>query len=141
MKKYVMEIVMDFMMPVGYIYIQLPHAKPPQEVWPGLNLEWKNISPNYSDVFFRVEGNKTAHFGQLQGDTSPRLKAVKYEWMDEMQSRPDHITIQANGQMSSPLYTGRGVLNVNWWNTLKFQVSSDEVRPRNMAIRIWERIK
>lgn len=55
------------------------------------------------------------------------------------------ITISANGDWSSPLWTGgdtyctTGTTNC-YWSTL-YKASSGEVRPRNQAVQIWKRIE
>ncbi|KAH9399995.1 hypothetical protein TYRP_001549 [Tyrophagus putrescentiae] len=51
--------------PIGFIYVQLPKEKSPQEIWSS-ELKWTDISTTYESIFFRVAGNQAAAFGTVQ---------------------------------------------------------------------------
>ncbi|KAH9387554.1 hypothetical protein TYRP_008743, partial [Tyrophagus putrescentiae] len=64
--------------PIGFIYVQLPQEKAPQEIWP--SLVFTDISSAYDSAFFRVVGNKgAAAFGTEQQQQSPAIDEIKYE--------------------------------------------------------------
>lgn len=119
--------------PVGFTYVQLPKDKPPQEIWP--QLKWQDVSAAYAGVFFRVNGGGASTFGQVQGQSIPTMH-IQTVWG-----------------------AGPGVDSVDsyfhfdkwsdWFQTgdhkpqeprrARFSWMSEELRPRNMAIRIWKR--
>jgi len=119
--------------PIGFIYVQLPNEKSPTEIWPWMT--WNDMSSAYAGVFFRVTGGESASFGQVQEDNAPRLVEV------------DSNYFSMGMKQSSPLKTPKGGWS-DWIYSggqdgssrhLRFQISDGEVRPRNMAIRIWKR--
>ena len=130
--------------PIGFIYVQFPNEKSPTEIWP--RMTWNDVSSAYAGVFFRVVGGEAASFGQVQEDNAPRL--------DEFNSNFDYI-INKQGQTSlfnqtipkggwsGWSYTGYSKFGDDWkyYSSMmsRFHVSGGEVRPRNMAIRIWKR--
>lgn len=46
--------------PIGFIYVQLPHQSEPNEIWS--NVKWQEVTSQYANLFFRVEGDKTKKF-------------------------------------------------------------------------------
>lgn len=118
--------------PIGYVYIQLSYQLPPTDLWP--NIMWKDVSAMYAGLFFRVKGGTAAEFGETQLENSPRLTSVKYE--QGYDGNP--VTIAANGSWSARIYSGSDK-GAHWG--LRFIVSDGEVRPRNQAVRVWQRIK
>jgi len=60
----------EYVVPIGFIYIQLPLQQTPQTIWP--NCSWSDISAEYSGLFFRP----------LSGNSS-RLEVNRYPvWLD-----------------------------------------------------------
>jgi hypothetical protein len=116
--------------PVDFIYVQLPNQKSPSQIWPWM--EWKDITSSYEGLFFRAYGGGSASFGQVQEENSPRLVAMKMEqgsWYNE-------INVEANNQYSPRIHSN--AYGDEW--AMRVKVSSGEVRPRNTAIKIWQRI-
>jgi hypothetical protein len=117
--------------PIGFIYVQLPNEKSPTEIWPWMT--WKDITSAYAGLFFRAEGGGSEKFGNVQGDDSPRLISVK----DDVTECKRSVQNIVPGTWSSPIASGKdgcdSILG------LQFLLSSVEVRPRNMAIRVWKR--
>lgn len=132
--QYLQSTVMNIIknpLPVDFIYVQLPDQKSPLDIWPWM--EWKDITSSYAGLFFRAYGGGSAGFGQVQEGNAPRLDAVKMEegyWVDQMD-------VAADGQYSGIIHAN-GDGDNNWG--IRFRVSSGEVRPRNTAIKIWQRI-
>ncbi|KAJ6220211.1 hypothetical protein RDWZM_006023 [Blomia tropicalis] len=119
--------------PINFTYTQLPNQPYPKSLWP--TVEWKDVTSEYSGLFFRAEGNNSAAFGVMQEENAPRLKNVDW-WIPGYQYRNHIIPLQKNS-WSQPLWVGgRGSSEI----VIDFYVSGGEVRPRNMAIRIWKRI-
>ncbi|QQO10097.1 hypothetical protein [Breznakiella homolactica] len=58
--------------PVGFIYIRLPGAKTPYELWDMKPEQWDNISRHFPNVFFRVEDS-----GNDKNTTRPYASVFK----------------------------------------------------------------
>ena len=135
--------------PIGFIYVQLPQEKAPQEIWP--SLVFTDISSAYDSAFFRVVGNKgAAAFGTEQQQQSPAIDEIKYE---DCQQNPTNLcaTNKFNSTGDDKLKPGwsQNIVSANGFNTagapsrflatLKFHTTTGEVRPRNFAIKVWKR--
>lgn len=46
------QTVLNALMPIGYVYVQYPQTKSPEELWPGFTWQVKD----YSGAFFRASG-------------------------------------------------------------------------------------
>lgn len=141
-EKQIVDLKQSFI-PIGFLYTQLPREKSPTEIWPWM--KWTDVSATYANVFFRVTGDQTSPFGQIQSDASPRLVQVQHEfdhYGDKGHVERFHIDLAPNGEWSELVSLGRSpnkVDNNDCSEFLKFKISKNEVRPRNMAIRIWKR--
>lgn len=129
------------LLPVGFIYAQLPNEDGPAKIWPWAT--WQDVSATYKGVFFRILGENSAAFGETQEEASPRLTRVERIYKQGESHRND-IEIVKNSA-SDWIYTGDDVKtgsgnNVNHTISIRFITSGEEVRPRNMAIRVWKRI-
>jgi len=118
--------------PIGFIYVQLPSQPEPKTLWP--IVEWKDVTPDYAGLFFRAEGGGAAAFGETQSDNSPRLTDIEFKY-DKQVGNVSPLSI-VPGTWSSYIFSGKFESPVA---SLRFMVSSVEVRPRNKAIRIWKR--
>jgi hypothetical protein len=102
-------------------------------------VEWKDVTSEYAGVFFRAEGGRSAAFGTIQEEGCPQLTSVKTNWgeykdeNDNWKKIPE-INIIPN-QWSKFITTGSDKSTY----LISFRSNSSEVRPRNMAIRIWKR--
>lgn len=121
--------------PVGFTYVQLPREKAPQEIWP--QMEWEDVSADYAGVFFRAVGGNAAEFGELQEENSPRLDRVQGTATGPFNTE---VEITADG-VYSPVVDAYGQTSETNRVGLRFRVTATEVRPRNMAVRIWKRIR
>ena len=123
--------------PIGFTYVQLPNEKPPNETWPWMT--WNDVSSTYENVFFRVTGGKAAVFGQVQEENAPRIIEVNTLYEGSIANRNQHSyennTI-SKGEWSGWVYTGSSSGTSRY---TRFYMTGGEVRPRNMAIRIWKR--
>jgi hypothetical protein len=120
--------------PVGFIYIQINGQQSPNQLWS--SFEWEDVSAEYGGLFFRVSGNGSAPFGTIQEGSAPRLVAVqKTASTGCTASCPVH----ADNEWSQNVAI-TGAYSENSYRSLQFKVSSDEVRPKNQAIRVWKRI-
>ena len=122
--------------PIGFIYVQLSGQKDPQTLWP--NTQWNNVSPNYAGLFFRAEGGNARSFGTIQEELTKAI-SVKSEY------KPSNYEYDVEHAITSTydskfLFTGSYFANPNYFS-LNFRHSTDEIRPRNQAIRIWIRVK
>ncbi len=153
--------------PLGFIYVQLPKEKGPQEIWSSAELKWTDISSTYESTFFRVAGSKAAAFGTVQEELSPFIDKVSYEnceytnfygetqcdeskmfpseknttldrkspssWSGRVITAHRYYSNLFNGQLPSDNRTSE------WTGAIKFHSVGGEVRPRNMAVKVWKR--
>lgn len=124
-----------FIVPIGFIYAQLPGQPEPSRQWP--LVEWTEITEQYAGLFFRAAGEGAAEFGSIQEENIPRLTNVNGRLV--LTSSMASVTVPADGGVSSTVSAGATGGNSHWG--LSFTVSAGEVRPRNTATRIWMRIK
>ena len=129
--------------PIGFTYVQFPKEKDPGDLWPWMI--WKDVTSDYAGVFFRAGGGDAAPFGQVQQGDSPRL--VKVETSDAFEGMKVAPTGPAVGYLQSLSIPLNGA--TDWTDTgsnsgagryIKFETSGTEVRPKNMAIKVWRRI-
>lgn len=121
--------------PIGFTYVQLPKEEAPENIWPWMI--WKDVSAIYEGVFFRAAGaGDAAAFGQIQEGNSNQVDKVETRY-------GQHYKIDAEasftkGKWSDWLYSGgnEGTYHYSW----RLHLAPGEIRPRNMALRIWKRI-
>lgn len=132
-----LETLQNNPVPVGFIYVQLPNQPEPYLLWDTVN--WIDVTSEYAGLFFRVLGGGSQQFGVTQAANSPRLTHVNHLTMTGIR---ELVTISADDRFSDPITSGPvappGIPTTNYWG-LRFSQSSDEVRPRNTAVRIWKR--
>lgn len=121
--------------PLGFVYVQLPEQQPPTLLWP--QLIWTDVTATYAGLFFRAEGGNAAPFGQVQEDSTKRLLQVEHIGNGAHNSP---ITIPFDGSWSQTIHTGVYFnAPVNFYYGTRFRLSTDEVRPRNQAVKVWQR--
>jgi predicted nucleic acid-binding Zn-ribbon protein len=122
--------------PISFIYVQLPNEESPAEIWSSLT--WNDVSSAYAGVFFRVLGGEAASFGQVQEDNAPRLHRVYRRIISRNCSY--NVLLPKDGKSKS-IYTGHACNGdaYNQSSHINFEMLGGEVRPRNMAIRVWKR--
>jgi len=130
------ELKQNAQIPIGFTYVQLPGEKAPTEMWSSGVMQWKDVSVTYADVFFRVEGTNSATFGRTQEENAPRLSHVEYSDSECANRFSTEIT---PGKESDWIATGVHTSGQNKCENLRFTLSGGEVRPRNMAVRVWKR--
>ncbi|OXA41984.1 Macrophage mannose receptor 1 [Folsomia candida] len=125
----------DNPVPLGFIYVQLPLHPSPQTLWP--NLHWRNVSSSYAGLFFRAEGGTASAFGVIQSESSNRLGNL--ESSSSSIGDSTSITVPSKG-WSEFVRTGYGLYPYVKYQGIRVQNTGNETFPRNMAMRIWERI-
>jgi hypothetical protein len=142
--------------PCGTIYTQLPLKKEPGELWPPSS-NWRDVTIEYSGLFFRALGSPnittslanekhtSGAFGLSQEGSCPSL--VKVESCTNLSpcsqavSHASSANIFPNNNPSEGVFTSWSQSQCCYHNHgLKFTVSDDEVRPANIAIKLWEKI-
>ncbi len=85
-------------LPLGFIYVQLPGEKEPNELWPSdfSHYQWTDVSESYDSLFFRVAGKRAAPFGSVQeqqqiGLMSKFIDGIKRERCQLNSDRSDCI--------------------------------------------------
>lgn len=132
--------------PVGFIYFQLRGQLTPDQLFKTSG-KWQDISSTYSGEFFRAVGMYSGNFGSVQNAGLPNIEGLleigqisteggspggcfyfergamtQYVVAKDTRNETD-IRLVFDAKRSSPIY-GR----------------SNEVTPRNSAIRIWKKI-
>ena len=126
--------------PIGFTYVQLPKDKPPSELWPSMT--WADVSKDYEGVFFRVVGGDAASFGQLQQGNAPRLGTIHStlhgkDDINTYRGSPYNLTIPMSG-WSDGIFTG-SYTGANYYYMNFKLTDTGEVRPKNMAIKVYKR--
>ena len=138
MKKFKKETLI--VIPIGFTYFQLPKDKAPSELWP--SMIWSDKSSEYEGVFFRVVGGGANSFGVVQQENAPRLEMVHTGTVDHKiktvyGNYDNNVSIPVTG-WSDDLWTGGDTGNTFFVNFKHTDTS--EVRPKNMAIKVYKRI-
>ena len=123
--------------PIGFIYFQLANQSEPRKLWP--NTEWKSVTSQYSGLFFRAEGQDSASFGQIQEQQTQSFEVESEKYVGKQDSLGP-IKIEASFN-ALPIWTGNRPDAGGKSLGLKIKHNQEEIRPRNQAIRIWQRIK
>ncbi len=138
----IIETMLRNPVPLGFIYVQLPKENSPLEIWPWMS--WTDISPSFNGVFFRVASGNAASFGTVQEDFSPYIDEIKHNFgssINPSSSETDDAKISRNGGwtgdvLAAVLKEGSGSY---YHGYLNFHTATGEVRPRNMAVKVWKR--
>jgi hypothetical protein len=126
--------------PIGFIYVQLPNEKSPTEIWSWMT--WNDVSSTYAGVFFRVSGGEAASFGQVQDEYIPRITSTHFNttWSKESKCKSSiDLTKSGSDCIQTGYFKAQDGTYIDATSGLTINVSSGEVRPRNMAIRVWKR--
>lgn len=135
----------DMLVPVGYIYEQLPGMPDPYQLYAKNGTQiWELLE--YNGAFFRAEGGLAAAF---QG---PEAEDALVPQAHALQSHT-HTHISSNGTASGNGATGNSTMwmtysNPNTWNLIVPGFEDDdydkrigvETRPDNMTTRVWKRV-
>ena len=145
--------------PIGFIYVQLPGEAAPEDIFHVSKFKWTDISETYKGVFFRVVGNGSAPFGAgvVQTQAAPHLDQVVNRWCyigknygcdfhdhhDSVSKEVrEAIKLNESGWADFPVWLSRRNI-VEMGNRtgeyLEFHNSGGEVRPRNVAVKVWKR--
>lgn len=116
--------------------MQYPFEPEPAEVWNCSKGQWQDISSQYSDLFFRVSGVNTSSWGTVQEDLIPHLYQVRHLRCSGKDgggcAAAKDLKVPMRGESKFIKMDRTGDNDLSFWN------SGDEVRPRNMAIKIWK---
>ena len=126
----------DAIIPLGFIYTQLPWQKSPIELWP--QWKWQEVTSKYAGLFFRAMGGDSAAFEIKQNDNAPRLVSVMQHYNIYELGINQNMTLNINEESKNMFTSYDG--SDNRPNSLSFHISGGEVRPNNMAIKLWTRI-
>ena len=136
-------------LPVGFVYWQLPGKKAPGDMFAGT---WTNISSQFAGLFFRAEGgNANAFDGGAQEDKIRNITGeVTIGNATPLAINPANgvfdVTAGPVGVISTTTFeaekailhfdSNNGELTVN---PMAGHADGPEIRPVNTTIRIWER--
>jgi len=124
------------LVPVGFIYVQLPFHQSPELLWPAVT--WKNVTAEYAGLFFRAGGGTAADFGEIQEESDNRLITVRSG--TALEQAPLAVSVPTAG-ISEFVFAGySSMATVDNHEIMSFENSGGETRPRNAAVLVWERI-
>lgn len=134
------------LVPIGFIYVQFPDQRTPQELFTGGTAVWSDITVEYAGLFFRAEGGSSEQFeAGEQTQSSPKItEASMVGNMNSLIGTSGTITLPL-GNWSNYLWSGHytSFYASNYYDkfySMRFFTSGDEVRPKNVSIKIWKRI-
>ena len=141
--------------------MQLPDTQEPTTLWP--SAQWKDVSEQYAGLFFRVLGNGSQHFDSVQNEGYKKLELFSIEEdIKPFNSIPHYDTNIKYGHeynhIIEPIIP-KGIFNkrnpwiLHQFDSLrskqnkdfhyyyfKIKFNDNEVRPKNTAIKVWQRI-
>lgn len=121
--------------PIGFVYLQLPYQSEPKSIWP--DCVWTDVSQSYAGDFIRVVGGSSNNFGDEQESSAPRLEQV--ECVKDAVNKWMSSSVPSDGTWSEAVSMGWRTSGDNW-RGLRFRMSAAEVRPKNQAIKVWQRL-
>ena len=127
----------ESLIPIGFLYTQLPEQSSPQQLWP--SLQWTEVTQSYAGLFFRAAGGSASSYGSLQSASSPHLTQIIQHANDHGFQIGNYRNHLEQGIETKRFYTGSSAMGSYY--SLSFKISNDEVRPINKAIRIWKRTR
>ena len=101
-------------------------------------MTWEEVSSYYSGVFFRVVGGNATKFGEIQEDNVPHVVGVNTGYAGKISGNRTDNNILPIGNWSDWSYTGASEGTTRY---TRFRTSGGEVRPKNMAVRVWKSIE
>ena len=122
--------------PINFLYTQLPNQSLPEQIWP--QFQWKDVTQQYSGLFFRAEGEGSEKFGTIQSSNQSWISnSITYGCK---LNEGGHDCVSGYGVMKKNQWSDN--VNVNHYSHyLHFFTTDGEVRPKNTAIKIWIRVK
>lgn len=128
------------LIPPGFIYVQLPGEASPGTLW--TEVKWTDVSKDFAGVFFRVEGGGASAFGAgVQAENAAGgIGSIAVENYSYDVHANATVALKA-GQWSPRIFTGTAnpnepaIFQYSW----KVLPTGGEVRPRNVAIKVWKR--
>ncbi|XP_074594318.1 uncharacterized protein LOC141849756 [Brevipalpus obovatus] len=125
------------LIPIGFIYIQLPHQSTPALLWPWA--KWEEVTSTYSGHFFRAEGAGSAPFGAAQEDAIRQHQHSSIEYSSSSSANSVHHLSGRSGSYGVFEYLTQGKTG-NISSLDERLVSDTETRPKNYAVKIWTRV-
>ena len=123
------------LIPIGFLYTQLPNQSSPIELWPKTN--WSEVTQQYSGLFFRAEGGGSEPFGRTQSANYSTISSIS-----EASYGSDIIGHSAPWVIHEIKEGWSGWLSRGFvLDNFRLFTTSAENRPRNTAIKIWKRIQ
>ena len=127
----------DNPVPVGFIYVQLPHQPEPSELWP--TVKWTQVTSQYAGRFFRAEGGDSSSFGYSQDDAlQGHSHQYAYYSCDSGKVYYDYGDHSGYAKYcSSSIYSTGDIASKSGYGSPR---TASETRPVNYAVRIWKRV-
>ena len=122
--------------PKGFIYVQFPKHSAPTTLWP--NTHWEDVTKEYSGLFFRAEGQESVEFGEVQEENYPGVT----EYLTHCQSfkHDEAKAYEYKYNLTKGHWTSSGCMAHTAIDDVRLFRDDGEVRPKNMAIRIWKKL-
>ena len=133
--------------PIGFVYVQLSGQSDPKTLWP--NTEWKSVTENYAGLFFRAEGAGSSNFGDIQEAQGQSLM-YKVDYADNKEVPTGAEVVVGDEYNSKYSWSGTSAktcgqhMGESYCSPefgINMKQGNQEIRPRNSAVRIWQRVQ
>ena len=134
------QVEIESIIPLGFLYTQLPRQLTPQQLWPHIN--WIEVTKEYAGLFFRAEGGRSEKFGVTQASNQTWISNLRYGYanydakMIASTFKDKIIEIFQQG-----VWNNANPNDEKLFLNLDFFITEGETRPINTAIKIWKRIQ
>ena len=122
------------LIPLGFIYTQLPDQSSPHVLWP--NMKWTEVTQSYAGLFFRAEGNESLPFGQTQ---QANQSIISNYWCDSHKAAGDIAGTKLSVEIKEGWTSIYPQPHPAYCGELRLFSTHGDVRPRNTAVKIWKR--
>ena len=133
-----LDTVRDAIIPVGFIYTQLPGYASPQTLWPWATWSYSSTATAFNGAFFRAEGSGAAGFGA--GVQAQQLLNHAHAITNTANAKAIGETQVTTGEIDHDEVGSDHPLLALATSTDEYPgASATENRPRNFTVRLWVR--
>lgn len=122
--------------PLNFVYVQYPHEAEPVKLFNCSNGKWLDISSTYANLFFRINGD-LSNFGSIQEENLPSIDQISRSAGSDF-TRYSSVNIVKNGWSQLLETANTDPDKSGYYFAIQFHNKEGEVRPRNMAIKLWK---
>ena len=125
------------LVPLNFIYTQLPDQLSPEQLWP--KLQWKDVTQQYAGLFFRAEGGGSERFGTTQASNQSHIFGMSVVTAEGGTGGRsiwgDIVKLNQSAWTFQELYVPHTLIYA-----IRVYTTGGELRPKNTAIKMWKRV-